>query len=238
MTRLDEHRKVWANKAVLAPLYQREFFERILSRCVEGNVVELGGGPGFFKEYRPGTISLDIIATQWLDLVADCQSLPLRRASVSNLVCIDVFHHLSDPTALLAEAARVLRPGGRLVMVEPWHTAFSRLVYSHFHEEDFDLNWCPGMVRDADKDPFEANQAIPALAFGRFWDLLQRDHPQLRLAEIERFSLFAYLLSMGFQRRCFLPRWAYPTVARVEDATRFLWARPAALRALIVVERG
>ena len=123
-------------------------------------------------------------------------------------------------------------------MVEPWHTPFSRLVYSYFHEEDFDLDWQPGLIYPAGKDPFEANQAIPALAFGRFWDQLQRDVPELRLVEVEPFSLFAYLLSFGFQPRCFLPRRLYPALARVEQATRFLWVRPAALRALIVVERA
>ncbi len=236
-SRLDQHRAVWAAKPVLADLYQREFFDRIISRCVPGRVVEIGGGPGFFKEYRPGTISLDIMSTNWLDLVADAQRLPLRHHSVDNLVCTDVLHHLADPMALLAEAARVLRPGGRLVMVEPWHTPLSALIYRHFHEEDFDPSWQPGSTREPGKDPFEANQAIPSVLFTRCWDDANRLVPELRLVEIQPFSLFAYLLSFGFQRPCLLPRRLYRTIARVEDVSRPLWVRGGALRAVVVVER-
>lgn len=235
--RLAAQRRVWAAKPVLADIYRREFFDRLVSHCVPGTIVEVGGGPGFFKEAVPDSLSFDIVATPWADFVADGQRLPLRSSSIANLVCTDVFHHLSDPVAFLAETGRVLRPGGRLVMVEPWASGFSRLLYTYCHEEDFDLSWQPGTVLDAHKDPFAANQAIPAVIFGRCWDAVQADVPALRLLELEPFSLFAYLLSLGFQRPNLLPRRFYPLVARFEDLTRRAWAPVGALRALIALER-
>jgi ubiquinone/menaquinone biosynthesis C-methylase UbiE len=47
------------------------------------------------------------------------QRLPLGNASVDRVMCFDSFHHVKDQGATLAEFARVLRPGGRVVMLEP-----------------------------------------------------------------------------------------------------------------------
>lgn len=47
---------------------------------------------------------------------ADAQHLPFRDASFSAVVVIRVYHRLSDPSAVFGEVARVLRPGGALVL--------------------------------------------------------------------------------------------------------------------------
>ena len=52
-------------------------------------------------------------------MVYEGQRLPLGDASVDRVVCFDSFHHVKDQGATLAEFARVLRPGGRVVMLEP-----------------------------------------------------------------------------------------------------------------------
>ena len=49
----------------------------------------------------------------------DAASLPARTASVDAVTFHSVLYLLSDQSAALREAARVLRPGGRAVLLEP-----------------------------------------------------------------------------------------------------------------------
>lgn len=52
-------------------------------------------------------------------LVGDSEQLPFEAASFTALLCSSSFHHYPAPGRALAEMARVLVPGGRLVIAEP-----------------------------------------------------------------------------------------------------------------------
>jgi ubiquinone/menaquinone biosynthesis C-methylase UbiE len=63
----------------------------------------------------------------------DCRQLPFPDESKDVVIVQGGFHHLprlpGDLDRSLAEAARVLRPEGRFVLVEPWLTPFLRFVH-------------------------------------------------------------------------------------------------------------
>jgi SAM-dependent methyltransferase len=67
-------------------------------------------------------------------VLADCRALPFESESRDIVVAHGGLHHLErlpqDVDLTLAEAARVLRPGGRFVAVEPWHTPFLSLAHA------------------------------------------------------------------------------------------------------------
>ena len=49
---------------------------------------------------------------------SDVEALPLRSASFDTIVTASALHYWPDPARALAEAARVLRPGGRLLLLD------------------------------------------------------------------------------------------------------------------------
>jgi ubiquinone/menaquinone biosynthesis C-methylase UbiE len=65
-------------------------------------------------------------------VVADARRLPFADASRDVVSIQGGLHHLparEDLRQVLAEARRVLRPGGRLLAVEPWLDSFLRFVH-------------------------------------------------------------------------------------------------------------
>lgn len=64
---------------------------------------------------------------------ADCRALPFEDESRDLIVVQGGLHHLQkipeDLNQTLGEVARVLRPDGRFVLVEPWSTPFLQLIH-------------------------------------------------------------------------------------------------------------
>lgn len=236
--RQSTHREIWAAKPVLREVYG-DLYRRIAAECVPGATVEVGGGSGNFKNYAPDVVSFDIVHEPWLDFVADAQALPLKPGSAGNIVMLDVLHHIQYPARFLREAARVLRPGGRLVCVEPGISAFSGLLYRTLHEEPVDMSVNPLIdgALDPDKDPYVGNQAIPTLLATRFRERMTRMQPDLPLINAHWLSLFAYPLSGGFKRWSLLtPRAARGLLALERHLEP--WLGPlCAFRLMLMFER-
>jgi SAM-dependent methyltransferase len=233
-----DYRAIWNAKPSLRAVYT-DIYQRMLSKTAPGPILEIGGGSGNFKVTVPKAISSDIVMAPWLDVVCDAQRLPFPDNSYANIVMMDVLHHIENPVRALAEARRVLRPGGRLIACEPAITPVSGIFYRLMHPEPVDMSANPlsdGPIT-AGRDPFESNQAIPTLLVGRYRDALKQAVPGLDLASVDRMSFLAYPLCGGFQHWSLLPLALANPLLALEWKLRRLLGRLAAFRLLVVYEK-
>lgn len=230
--------EIWRRKPGLRAVYQN-LFKDMIAELAEGSVLEIGSGGGYFKELCPRAISTDIGKLPGLDLVVDAQQMPIASGTLGNIVGFDVLHHLEFPLLFLREAQRCLKPGGRLVLVEPGITPVSRIFYQAFHEEPTIVAadpWTEGRP-DPTKPPFDANQALPTLIFKRNQARFHAQFPQLRLICADWKSLFAYQLSGGFQPWSLLPGPLARPLLRIERMLLPIVGSLVAFRLMIVVEK-
>lgn len=82
-------------------------------------------------------------------------ALPFAAASFDTVLFIEVIEHLDDPATALAEIRRVLRPGGRAVIIFPNDRMFklARLLTGKLREAFYDpghvRQWTPAQIRQA-----------------------------------------------------------------------------------------
>jgi SAM-dependent methyltransferase len=238
-TILREQRLTWQSKPVLREIYQ-DYYRRIARVSRPGRSLEIGGGSGNLKGVLPNVVSTDIVPLNWLDVSADAQALSFRDGSFANVIGVDILHHIEWPCRFLAEAQRVLTPGGRLILLEPAITPVSWLFYTLFHPEPVNLRTDPlaeGPTNPG-RQPFDANQAIPTLLFGRYRDAFTRMFPMFRLVSLEWLNLLVYPLSGGFRPWCLVPRCSVQWLLRMEDWLNPLLGRLIAFRLFIALERA
>jgi SAM-dependent methyltransferase len=235
---LDDYRSVWNRKPVLRLVYA-DFYDRIVRACLPGTTIEIGGGIGNLKARLSDVIATDIQFAPWLDCVADAQRLPFAAELAANIVMVDVLHHVEFPAVFFGEAERVLRPGGRIVMVEPAITWGSSLFYRLLHHEPVVTSADPLVIgsRDPERDPYASNQAIPTLIATRDRERFHLMFPRLRIDQVDWFSLVVYPLTGGFKPWSLISEPLVRRMLRLERVIEPVVGQAMAFRMMLVVEK-
>jgi SAM-dependent methyltransferase len=210
--------KIVREKPYLEKIYANWYasIAAALPAFVEGPVLELGSGGGFLDESIPGLITSEVFQVPGVDLVADGQRLPFQDQTLRAIVMLDVLHHLPKVKRFFLEAQRCIKPGGVVVMVEPWLTSWSKIVYRYLHQEPFRPE-AKGWHFPVGGPLSQANSALPWIVFQRDVTLFKRRFPLWRIEEITLNGAVGYLLTGGVSYRSFLPDWILGPVGRVEN---------------------
>jgi SAM-dependent methyltransferase len=209
--RLTElRREVIRSKPFLRKIYQ-DWYTWIAGwlPAGDGPVLELGAGAGFMAETIPDLVTSEVFFCRGISVLADGQKMPFASTSLRAIVFTDVLHHLPQVRKFLREASRCLAPGGRVIMVEPWVSTWSRWIYPLLHHERFDpaaAYWefpSSGPVSDS-------NQALPWIIFSRDREQFFNEFPEFYIRLIRPQMALRYLVSGGLATRNLTPGWSYP----------------------------
>lgn len=207
------HRDVLRNKMLVRRLFGG--FYRACRRAdvryfgdAPGVRIEIGSGSSFLKEIYPDVLTSDIKLLPFVDLAARAEHLPFRDDSVRAIYGINVFHHLPEPRAFLREMTRVLRPGGGVVLIDPYYGLLARFLFTRLTAtEGFDVH-APRWENDGIGGPMSnANQALSYIVFTRDRQTFEREFPRLEVVLDRPHTHLLYLLSGGVNFRQLVPDW-------------------------------
>lgn len=233
---LQYRRSIIREKAFLRQIYN-EWYRLILS-IVEpraGLVLEVGSGAGFLQDVYSPLITSDIIRVSGISTVLDAHRLPFAKDLFSAIVMCNVLHHLPNVREFFREAGRCTKRDGYLILIEPWVSKWSSLIYTHFHHEPFDprtKDWTFQGVGHLSS----ANGALPWIVFERDRELFKHEFPEWRIVRVRPFMAFLYLLSGGVSGRALMPGWSYSFWRAVESLLE-PWANQLAMFSFIVLSR-
>lgn len=212
-------RQLISQKRFLHLIYD-EWYKSIAAELPPGPglILEIGSGAGFMSDYVPGLVTSDMFASRKTPVVMNLNAMqmPFANESLRAILMTGVLHHIPDVRRFFAEAMRCLRPGGSIIMIEPWVTRWARQIYIRLHHEPFDP--------DSTDWSFEPTGPLSAANGALPWILFERDHsqfvqefPLLRLQSIKPMMPFRYLLSGGFSLRSLMPGWSFRTWQFLEE---------------------
>jgi len=124
-------------------------FETAIERATAGfaaslpdaaRVLDAGAGEAqyahLFTRHRYLGVDLGIGDAAWnyrrLDCIADLQSLPLGPAAFDACLNIVTLEHVREPALVIAELGRVLKPGGRLLLIVPHEWEVHQSPHDYF----------------------------------------------------------------------------------------------------------
>jgi SAM-dependent methyltransferase len=212
----DRNARAWNERPLLREIYAG--FHRRIAAAIPagpGAVIELGSGIGSF----PDAVLTDVFVRDWLDVACSAYRLPFRDGGARAIVLFDVFHHLERPVAALAECARVLARGGRVIIFDVYVSWTSFLVYL-LHPER--VRWRAPIDLSPEppaRDEYYTGQGnATRLFFGRpGFSPAAGLKPGLPVVDAEAFSAWHYLLSGGFSKPALYPRRALPFLRWIDE---------------------
>jgi SAM-dependent methyltransferase len=225
-----QRRLAWLKKSPLHPqwLVLRDEQRTImpLLQSVRGRVIDIGCGDRWVERHLPAKceyIAIDYPPTIAMgyaggaDLLANGEALPLADGSIDGVVMLSVLEHIPHPEQAIAEAARVLRPEGRLIIEIPF------LYPLHDQPHDYQRWTRHGIVSRLTAAGFEVKQigsfgqpiassaTLTAIALAKaVIDGIQQRHPivllaPLLIAAIPLINLSGWLLARLAPHSDFMP---------------------------------
>jgi SAM-dependent methyltransferase len=236
-----KNRITYTNKPLIRAINQ-DYYRDIKKYIYKNNkkkILELGSGGGNIKKMIKECITSDQFKNENIDRIENIYKINFKKNSISNIILIDVFHHLQFPSLALKEIHRVLIKNGRIIMMEPAMGLIPRIIYKIFHYEpngfNLKINWNNIPKKIPPSNQYFAAQSLPWRAFF-LKELNLKSKYKIKL--IRPFSDFAFLLSGGYSYKAFYPKFLYSFIKLIDKMLTCISIKIFSARMLIVLEKN
>lgn len=225
-TRIVEHSKVAAVKPAFLDVIrdiQTSFLDSLNHNKDSSliSILEVGSGVIPLSSNGYLVVSSDIQVSNGVNVCIDGTAIGLKTASFNYLFCQNSFHHFESLSRFLVEASRILRPGGKVYLVEPSFSLLARIVYPRlFDSETYIHDLKLHNIDDVQKSNRYPNQASSYVLFVKNLSLLIDSLPFIESVSIRHLpSGLRYLLTGGLNFRSLAPKRVLSLLRRFEGTT-------------------
>ena len=236
-----KNRKIYQNKDLIKIIYNNYYknIKKNIYLSDKKKILELGSGGGNIKKVIKECVTSDQFKNKNIDRIENIYKINFEKNSISNVILIDVFHHLQFPSLALKEIHKVLIKNGRIIMVEPAMGFIPRIVYKIFHYEpngfNLKIKWNNIPKKIPLSNQYFAAQSIPWRAFF-LKELNLKSKFSIKL--IKPFSDFTFLLSGGYSYIALYPKILYSMIKLIDKILTSISIRIFSARMLIVLEKN
>jgi SAM-dependent methyltransferase len=237
LRRIPVHRQLIESKPLLREGYVHWYRELIPAdretAHLEGDIVEIGCGPSFLEQYIPGLLKTDSVPNPFAHRTIDAMRMDFPDASLRAICALGVVHHLPHPTRFFAEAARCLKPGGFLAIVEPSQQypipGFPKRLFAALEHYEYFDDAVESWDNAGAGNMSGANLALPWVIFERDRARFAAMFPSLRIRRVRYHSPLSHFLAGAFSLRSMVPRAGVPAVFALERGLARLAPRLGAM---------
>jgi SAM-dependent methyltransferase len=192
----------------------RQIFTRI-PNLESKQILEIGSGTSPLKLFYPRVSTSDVLNLPYLEHVFDCHEIDcydrIPDHSLDVITLTNVLHHLRDPLKFLGAATVKLKPGGQVILVEPYFSLVSYPIYKLLHHERVDFDIDRPALDVVDGPLSSSNQAVPYMLFVSRPGWLSGLSPyyDTEHLQIDFFSSLSYMMTGGISRISPIPASLY-----------------------------
>jgi SAM-dependent methyltransferase len=177
-------------------------------------VLEVGSGSSVLKKFFPEVSTSDYLPMKHVDFCADAQTLGDHLEVGSGfdaIVMTNVLHHIQEPLRFFEGAGKILKPGGKISMLEPHFSLLSSALYrstQFIHKEGIDFSIKSPNLSSYAGPLSSANMALPQLMLiqGNFFKEVEKN---FALKSTDYFTFLSYFMTGGTKKNYNIPERLY-----------------------------
>jgi SAM-dependent methyltransferase len=226
-------------------IYLSWLYQKIATRLnPNAGTLEIGAGAGISEEFLKNIdiLKTDILSWEGNSVLGniDAEKLPFSDGEFSNVIAVDVLHHTNSPVNVVIESLRVLKNGGKLIIVEPYVSLFSYPIYKLFHDEDTHWHVDLESLSQKKSEVFQGDQGISRQMFKdkkKISSIKKLSKTPVKI-EKELLSVLTFFATGGLSKPLPTPSFVMKILLQIESKLPQIILKLCASRIIVIITKA